>query len=158
MSRVKTYFKYVVKRSVGGKSVLKNEDGTPQLGEVQKTNVRITPEQAELLNHGWDSTQKPIAFYWAIDEQATNRDNEKQEVKKAKSKTNIDKLTDQNEKLLAAELENKTLKIEKENEDLKEEKQKAPTKKELVAECDDLGIDATGNVKELKERLANHKS
>ena len=31
------------------------------------------------------------------------------------------------------------------------------TKKELVAECKDFGIETSGNVTELTERLANHK-
>lgn len=63
MNKAKTYNKYLVTRTVGGKGVKKNEDGTPVLGECVKTNIRITPDLAELLNHGWDSIEKPISFY-----------------------------------------------------------------------------------------------
>lgn len=63
--RAKTYSKYKVERSIGGREAQKNEDGTPVLsGEPIKTNIRITPEQAELLNEGWDSVEKPLTFYY----------------------------------------------------------------------------------------------
>lgn len=64
MNRAKTYNKHVVSRSVGGGSVRKNEDGSPVLDECVKTNIRITPEMADTLNHGWDSVEKPLAFYY----------------------------------------------------------------------------------------------
>jgi predicted DNA-binding protein len=62
--RVKTYEKYRVERSIGGRQVLVNEDGSPKLGGLMKSNIRITPEQAETLNEGWDSCEKPLTFYW----------------------------------------------------------------------------------------------
>ncbi len=156
MSLVKTYKKHVVLRSVGGKSVEKNEDGSPKLRECIKENVRITPEMAATLNHGWDSTQKPISFYWIIDESSTERDDAKQISKKAKAKTSIDKLKAQSDELVTLEMEKKSLKLKDEIEELKATK--APVKKELVEECEDLEIDSTGTVKQLKERLANHKA
>ncbi len=168
MSLVKTYKKHVVQRSVGGKSVEKNEDGTPKLGKCLKENVRITPEMAATLNHGWDSTQKPISFYWVIDEGSTEKDDAKQKQKKAKSKTNAKALQDANNELLLAEIKNKKLKLEKENTELKTKEgdgkktsvpaEKKPTKKELVAECESEQLDTSGNVQQLTERLANHKA
>ena len=41
--------------------------------------------------------------------------------------------------------------------EIKKEEPKLPTKKELVAECEEKGLDTNGNVKQLNERLANHK-
>ena len=155
MSRVKTYSKYVVERSVGGRSVVKNEDGTPKLGKLMRNNIRITPEIAATLNDGWDSIEKPIAFYYVVDEDASIKANEKAKTKKSKSKKNIDKLKEANEELLLADIENKKLKLKEENEALKVPKK---TKKELVAECENLGIETSGNVKELNERIANHKA
>lgn len=173
MSLVKTYKKHVVQRSVGGKSVEKNEDGTPKLGKCLKENVRITPEMAATLNHGWDSTQKPISFYWVIDEGSTEKDAVKQKQKKVKSKTSAKALQDANNDLLMADIENKKLKLQKENAEMKtkevdgkkndngpdkKEVIKKPIKKDLVAECDKKGLDTSGNVNELTERLANHKA
>ncbi|MFZ7121776.1 MAG: hypothetical protein ACOWWH_12620 [Eubacteriaceae bacterium] len=63
MSRVKTYNKYYVKRSIDGKTAHKNEDGSPVLGDIHKTKLRLTPEQAEELNFGWDSPEKPLSFF-----------------------------------------------------------------------------------------------
>ena len=168
MSLVKTYKKHVVERSVGGKSVVKNEDGTPKLGKCLKENVRITPEMAATLNHGWDSTQKPISFYWIIDEPSTEKDAVKQSHKKAKSKTSAKALQDANNELLMADIENKKLKLQKENKDLEENKgdgekisdqgDKKPLKKDLVTDCESKGLDTSGNVKQLTERLSNHKA
>lgn len=156
MSKVKSYKQYVVQRTVGGKGVEKNEDGTPQLGKLIKQNVRITPEQAETLNDGWDSTQRPISFYWKEDEPATIEADKKQASKKAKAKTSIDKLKTQSDELVTLEMEKKSLKLKDEIEELKATK--GPGKKELVEKCEDMEIDSTGNVKELKERIANHKA
>ena len=171
MSRVKTYKKHVIERSVGGKSVEKNEDGTPKLGKCLKENVRITPELAETLNHGWDSTQKPISFYWILDEVSTEKDAAKQKLKEAKSKTSAKTLQDANNELLLAEIENKKLKLQEENKkintggskkanDIHGEKESTPKplKKALVEECESEGLDTSGNVKVLTERLANHKA
>ena len=44
-----------------------------------------------------------------------------------------------------------------EKTEIKKEGGKTPTKKELVSECGKSGLDTNGNVKELTERLANHK-
>lgn len=156
MSRVKSYKQFVVQRTVGGRGVEKNEDGTPKLGKCIKQNVRITPEQAETLNDGWDSTQRPISFYWKEDAEATVEAEKKQASKKAKAKTSIDKLKSQSDELVTLEMEKKSLKLKDEIEELKNKK--TPTKKELVAECNDLELDSNGNVNELKERLANHKA
>lgn len=43
-------------------------------------------------------------------------------------------------------------------EEQKDQAVKIPTKKELVAECEGKGLDTNGNVKQLNERLANHKA
>ena len=158
MSKVKSYKKYVVQRSVGGKSVEKNDNGEPVLGKLIKDKVRITPEMAETLNHGWDSTMRPISFYWKEDNDETVEADKRQATKKSKSKKSIDKLKEQSDELFGLEIENKKLKLKKENEALNEESQKTPTKKELVSEAKELGIDSSGNVSELKERLANHKA
>jgi hypothetical protein len=75
-ARARTYNKYVVKTSVGGKEKLKNEDGSPKLGDLVKTNVRITPEQAETLNHGWDSTEHRLTYYYVEVKNEVQQDNE----------------------------------------------------------------------------------
>lgn len=62
--RAKVYDKYVVARSVGGRSVKKNKDGSPVLGELVKTNVIITEDLAETLNFGWDSTEMALTYFY----------------------------------------------------------------------------------------------
>lgn len=108
--RAKVYTKYLVKRSIDGKTAQKDEKGNPILTDVMKTNIVITPEQAAELNHGWDSTEKPVSFYYKEDE--------------VEEGDELDSLT----------------------------------KDQLVAKCNELGLETTGNKPELKERIANHKA
>lgn len=86
MSNLKTYSKYVVQRSVGGREVKKEKDGSPVLGECVKTGVRISQEQAEMLNYGWDSSEKPLSFYF---KEISTEDEEKAIRKEAFKKATI---------------------------------------------------------------------
>lgn len=75
--RAKVYDKYVVARSVGGRSVKKNNDGSPVLGEKVKTNIIVTEDLAETLNFGWDSTEMALTyFYKEVVKEDTNNEKE----------------------------------------------------------------------------------
>lgn len=62
--RAKAHNKYVVQRTVGGRDVEKNKDGSPVLGKIVKGNVVITSQMADSLNRGWASSEKPLSYYY----------------------------------------------------------------------------------------------
>lgn len=68
-NKAKTYTKYAVKRKAGTKIIEKNEGGSPVLGDVIKTNIRMTSAKADILNDGWNNREMPITFYYAEQEE-----------------------------------------------------------------------------------------
>ncbi len=82
MRRAKVYNKYLVKRSVSGKDAAKDDKGNPILSDLLKSNIVITPEQAEVLNFGWDSREKPVSFYYKeVEEEKNEKASDKEERK-----------------------------------------------------------------------------
>lgn len=140
--RAKVYTKYVVKRSLGGKQVQKKEDGSPVLGDVLKRNIVITPEVAETLNFGWDSTEVPLSFYYMPDEEANARA-EKEEEEIASRKQS------EREKLKAEVL----AELKKDQAPKSDDKEK---RKALFEEGKSLGLEFAKNIKtEALELLIN---
>jgi hypothetical protein len=72
--RAKCYNKHVVQRTVGGRDVEKDENGLPVLGKLVKSNIIITPEMAETLNFGWDSSEKPLSYYYVEVKEEANQE------------------------------------------------------------------------------------
>jgi len=147
----KTYTKYVVKRSIGGRAVQKEEDGMPVLGDVIKTNIRITPAQADTLNDGWDSVEKPISFYYMLDEKAEERAYQKAKEIEAQKQAEKDEMKRQVMEEAKAELLAEMKKDSKADD--KEER------KALFVEAKELGLEPAKNIKTeaLKELILNEK-
>ena len=142
---VKTYTKYYTKRTMGGsgKSVEKDENGLPVLGDVVKRNVRITPAMAATLNDGWDSIEKPISFYYKLDEEAEREQKEREEKEAQKVQAEKDqmkaKVMEELKDELRAELK---AEMQGEAKDVEKEKRKA-----LFTEAKELGLDVAKNIK-----------
>lgn len=76
--QARIYDKYLVKRASGGIGIpLKKEDGSPELGDVVKTNIKITPYKASLLNEGWDNKAHPISYFYKEQEQKPEKSEER---------------------------------------------------------------------------------
>ncbi len=79
--RARVYTKYLVKRSIDGKTAKKDVQNNPILTDVMKTNIVITPEQAAELNFGWDSIEKPVSFFYKeVKEEKPNDKEERKEL------------------------------------------------------------------------------
>lgn len=145
MSKVlaRTYKKYEVQRSIGGRQVLKNEDGSPVLGRVIKTNIRITPYTADMLNDGWDSIEKPISFYYMADEEAEKKRLEAEKAEQERVDAEKAAMKAELMKELKAELKNE-VKADLKNDDKEAEKAE---RKELFAKAKELGLNVAKNIK-----------
>lgn len=84
MIKAKTYSKYLVKRKPGSKEVMLKPDGSPELGDLIKNNIRITESKAEILNSGWDNKELYVTFYYV--EQKVEKQEVKQEEKQEDKK------------------------------------------------------------------------
>jgi ABC-type nitrate/sulfonate/bicarbonate transport system substrate-binding protein len=145
MSKVlaRTYKKYEVQRSIGGRQVLKNEDGGPVLGRVIKSNIRITPYTADMLNDGWDSIEKPIAFYYMADEEAEQKRLEAEELAKQEAEAEKEAMKKKLMEELKDELREEVKKeLGSSDKDAEKEKRKA-----LFAKAKELGLNAAKNIK-----------
>ena len=126
---VRSYDKYYLKKHPGTGEVLL-EGKKPILVECAKHDCRLEPRHVITLNRGWQNSG--VYFVEVI------KKTEDIPVEKKQALKGSDEIE------LGSGLEKEVNLVKK-------------TKRELVAECKKLEIEANGNVTELTERLANHK-